>query len=282
MDEKSAVEMELSMQERKKLTMVKGQAYLKAGKSKKSVMLDDFCESTGYCRRHAARVLHQVGQRYLLGDCILVADPTKHTHRYRPLRYGPVVQQALITIWNASTFLGPVRLAGGMALFVENLTAHGHLHVDEETRRLLLQMSSATIGRLLAGEWKMYRLHGISHTRSIPLGGRIPVQTCMDPPLDIPGLAVDLVGHDGGRAVDDFNWTLTVTDFTTGWTEGGAVRTKAEIYVVAALESCLRRYSGKVIPLHSDNGSEFMNGASRPLLPCPGHHPHPFPSLSQE
>jgi len=41
-------------QERKKLTMVKAQAYLKAGKTKKSVMLDDFCESTGYCRRHAA------------------------------------------------------------------------------------------------------------------------------------------------------------------------------------------------------------------------------------
>jgi len=35
------------------LTMVKAQAYLKAGKAKKSAMLNDFCESTGYCRRHA-------------------------------------------------------------------------------------------------------------------------------------------------------------------------------------------------------------------------------------
>jgi len=253
--------MELTMQERKKLTMVKAQAYLKAGKTKKSVMLDDFCESTGYCRRHAARVLHLAGQRYLLGDCILVADPTKHIHRYRPPRYGPLVQDALITIWSASTFLGPVRLAGGMPLFVENLVTHGHLHLDEGTRQLLLQMSPATIGRLLAGERKRYRLHGISHTRSTPLGGRIPIQTCMDPPLDIPGvLAVDLVGHDGGRAVDDFNWTLTVTDCTTGWTEAGAVRTKAEVYVVAALETCLRRYPGQVISLHADNGSEFMNG----------------------
>jgi len=253
--------MELTMQERKKLTMVKAQAYLKAGKTKKSVMLDDFCESTGYCRRHAARVLHLAGQRYLLGDCVLVADPTKHIHRYRPPRYGPLVQEALITIWSASTFLGPVRLAAGMALFLENLVTHGHLHIDDETRRLLLKMSPATIGRLLAGERKMYRLHGISHTRSTPLGGRIPIQTCMDPPLDVPGaLAVDLVGHDGGRAVDDFSWTLTVTDCTTGWTEAGAVRTKAEVYVVAALETCLRRYPGQVISLHADNGSEFMNG----------------------
>src|SRR5450756_165940 len=274
--------MELTMQERKKLTMVKAQAYLKAGKTKKSVMLDDFCESTGYCRRHAARVLHLAGQRYLLGDCILVADPTKYIHRYRPPRYGPLVQQALITIWAASTFLGPVRLAGGMLLFVENLVTHGHLHVDDETRRLLLKMSPATIGRLLAGERKRYRLHGISHTRSTPLGGRIPIQTCMDPPLDIPGvLAVDLVGHDGGRAVDDFGWTLTVTDCTTGWTEAGAVRTKAEVYVVAALETCLRRYPGQVISLHADNGSEVHAQPPRPLLPYPGDHPHPRALLSK-
>ena len=249
------------MQERKKLAIVVAQAYGKATKSKKTQMLDDFCQSTGYCRRYAARVLHQACQRYLLGDSILVADPAKHIHRCRPPRYGPDVQQALITIWSASTFLGPVRLAAGMPVFVENLTQHGHLRVSKETRQLLLQMSPATIGRLLAGERKMYRLHGISHTRSTPLGGRVPIQTCMDPPLDVPGaLAVDLVGHDGGQAAGDFNWTLTVTDRSTGWTEAGAVRTKAEVYVVAALESCLRRYPGKVISLHADNGSEFMNG----------------------
>ena len=76
--------MKLKMRERKKLTMVKAQVYLKAGKTKKSAMLDDFCESTGYCRRHAAWVLHQAGQRYLLGKCILVADSTKHLHRHHP------------------------------------------------------------------------------------------------------------------------------------------------------------------------------------------------------
>jgi len=69
---------ELTMQERKKLTLVKAQAYWKATKRKKSQMLDNFCQSTGYCRRYLARVLHRAGGRYLLGDCVLVADPTKH------------------------------------------------------------------------------------------------------------------------------------------------------------------------------------------------------------
>ena len=222
MPPKMLVQSEGRFQERKKLTMVKARTYLKARKAKKSAMLDDFCESTGYHRKYAARVLHQAGQQYLLGNCLLVVDPAKHIQRHRPPRYGPAVQQALITIWSASTFLGPVRLAGGMALFVENLVTRGHLRIDEETRGLLLQMSPATIGRLLAGERKRYRLHGICHTRSTPLGGRIPIQTCMDPPPDIPGvLAVDLVGHDGGQAAGDFGWTLTVTDCPTGWTEAG-------------------------------------------------------------
>src|SRR5450756_3026787 len=103
-------------------------------------MLDDFCEEAGYCRRHATRVLHQAGQRYLLGEEVLVGGATKRLRRHRPPLVGPAVQQALITIWAASTLLGPVRLAGGMPLFVENLMTHGHLPLDEETRRLLLQM----------------------------------------------------------------------------------------------------------------------------------------------
>jgi hypothetical protein len=151
-------------------------------------MLDDFCESTGYCGRYATRVLHQEGQRSLLGECVLVGGLTKHVRRYRPPAHGPAVQQALIAIWSASTFLGPVRLAGGMPLFVENLVTHGHLRIDEETQRLLLQMSPATTLRLLAGEQHMYRLHGLCHPRSTPLGGRIPIQTCMDTPLPIPGI----------------------------------------------------------------------------------------------
>jgi hypothetical protein len=42
--------------------------------------------------------------------------------------------------------------AGDMLLFGRTKKAHGRLHVDEETRRLLLQMSPATIGQLLMGE----------------------------------------------------------------------------------------------------------------------------------
>ena len=39
-----------------------------------------------------------------------------------------------------------------------------------------------------------------------------------DDPL--PGFVeIDLVGHDGGHAVGEHVWTLTVTHIATGWTE---------------------------------------------------------------
>jgi hypothetical protein len=52
------------------LTMVKAQTYLKAGKTKKSEVLDDFCEGMGYCRRHTA----------LLGAPLWVEDSHSDVH----------------------------------------------------------------------------------------------------------------------------------------------------------------------------------------------------------
>jgi len=43
------------------LTMVMARTYLKAGKTRKSVALDSFRKSPGYCRRNATRIVHRLG-----------------------------------------------------------------------------------------------------------------------------------------------------------------------------------------------------------------------------
>lgn len=96
---------------RKKLTIVKRKVYLTAGKKKESAILEDFCGATRYCRRYAAQTMHQAGQWHLLEKYILVADPGRHVRQHRPARYSTVAQKVPITIWSASTFLGPVHLA---------------------------------------------------------------------------------------------------------------------------------------------------------------------------
>lgn len=101
------------------------QVYLTAGKKKESAILEDFCELTRYCRKYAAQTMHQAAQWYLLEEYILVADPGRHVRQHHPSRYSTVAQKVPITIWSASTFLGPVHLARGIPLFVENLTTMG-------------------------------------------------------------------------------------------------------------------------------------------------------------
>jgi hypothetical protein len=71
----------------------------------------------------------------------------------------------------------------------------------------------------------------------------------MDPPLDLPGvLAENPVGHDGGQAVGDFDWTLTVTDCTTGWTEAGdhlhPVPSLCNTHVQEKNNSVIRKFVG--------------------------------------
>ena len=39
---------------------------------------------------------------------------------------------------------------------------------------------------------------------------------------------------------------------------------------------------GRALSLHADNGSEVHARTSHPLLWCPGHHLHPFPSVPGE
>ncbi len=48
-----------------------------------------------------------------------------------------------------------------------------------------------------------------------------------------PGFVeIDLVGHEGGNAVGEHAYTLTVTDIATGWTENQSVRNKDRSTVI--------------------------------------------------
>jgi hypothetical protein len=60
----------------------------------------------------------------------------------------------------------------------------------------------------------------------------------------VPGFVeIDLVGHEGGNAMGDHAYTLTVTDIATGWTENRSVPNRARTWVVAALEEI-----GEIMP----------------------------------
>ena len=133
--------------------------------------------------------------------------------------------------------------------------------IDEDTAKLLADMSAATIDRRLAPERRKYLARGRSRTKpGTLLKSQIPVRTWADWDDAVPGFVeIDLVSYDGGHAVGEHVWTLTVTDIATGWTENRSVPSKARKWVMAALDDITAVMPFPVRGIDSDNGSEFIN-----------------------
>jgi hypothetical protein len=130
---------------------------------------------------------------------------------------------------------------------------------EESVRQKLLQISAATIDRLLKKERARYRGKGLCGTRP---GGRlkhqIPIRTGNDD-VNRPGfLEVDTVAHCGDSLAGDFIWSLTFTDIFSQWTENRAVWNKGAqgvLHQVKELETVL---PFEVMGFEVDNGSEFL------------------------
>jgi hypothetical protein len=144
---------------------------------------------------------------------------------------------------------------------VSVLRRYEELDIDEGTAKLLAGMSAATIDRRLAPERKKYLARGRSRTKpGTLLKSQIPVRTWADWDDAVPGFVeIDLVSHDGGHAVGEHVWTLTVTDVATGWTENRSLPTKARKWVMAALDDITAVMPFPIRGIDSDNGSEFIN-----------------------
>jgi len=89
--------------------------------------------------------------------------------------------------------------------------------VSDETAALLIAMSAATMDRRLAPDRAKLAVRGRSHTKpGSLLKDSIPIRTWAQWDDAVPGFAeIDLVGHEGGNAVGEHAYTLTVIDIAT-------------------------------------------------------------------
>src|SRR5665647_2848718 len=115
--------------------------------------------------------------------------------------------------------------------------------------------------RRLAPDRDGLRLRGRSHTKpGSLLKDAIPIRTWAQWDGAAPGFVeIDLVGHEGGNAVGEHAYTLTVTDIATGWTENRSVPNKARKWVIAALADIAKVLPFPLLGIDSDNGSELIN-----------------------
>ena len=238
------------MSQRKAVTKAIATRYRRGCKAGKGRILDELCATTGWHRNHARRALGQA----LRATVVRPRQP-------RAPRYGREVVAALAFCWAVLGAPTGKRLAPIMGELVPRLRRFRELDITDATATALLAMSPATMDRRLAGDRAKMALRGRSHTKpGSLLKSQIPIRTWAQWDDAVPGFVeIDLVGHEGGNAVGDHCYTLTVTDIATGWTENRSVRNKARRWVIEALADIAAVMPFPIIGVDSDNGSEFIN-----------------------
>jgi hypothetical protein len=223
--------------------------YLRANKTAKERILDEFVASTGYHRKYAIRVLKH-GSR---------AKGLKKPGRKKEYQGQGVT--ALTQIWEICGRICSKRLKPFLPEIVTVLEHHQELVLPVEVKSQLLKMSRATIDRGLKPARFEEKRHGLSTTKpGTLLKKAIPVRTFADWDDARPGFVeVDRVAHCGDSVEGQFLNTLTTTDISTGWTDCEAVLHRSQQLVFQAIQNMRQRLPFPLLGLDSDNGGEFIN-----------------------
>jgi hypothetical protein len=254
--------MRLTMKQRQAVTAVTVQRYRQGSKKVKQQILDEFCETTGYCRGYARYVLRNHGRQvWLGGKRTIVGDVGKRQQRLKPKVYDEPVLAQLLKLWELLNYVCGKRLVAIMPELIAKLEQFGELRLSASTKDKLLRISAATVDRLLQPERRKQQLRRRSQTKpGTLLKHQIPIRTFAEWDEQQPGFAeIDLVAHDGGLALGDYCQTLDLTDVCSGWTETEAVPNKAQVWVFEAIQTIRARLPFPLLGLDSDNGSEFIN-----------------------
>jgi hypothetical protein len=223
--------------------------YLRSSKKAKGKILDEFAKVTGYHRKAAIRLLHQVNK------------PSANKKRGRPRQYSATVVGALRIAWEATDRLCSKRLHPFLPELVKVLRRHGERAMTAEVEVQLCQISSSTIDRLLCPWRRLGGRRPFSTTKPASLlKSSIPIRTFADWREDKPGfLEADLVSHCGESTEGFYLNTLSTVDVATGWSECAGVWGKGQERVGSAVHRVHQRLPFPLLGLDSDNGSEFIN-----------------------
>ena len=224
--------------------------YKKASRKGRTLILDEFCATTGHHRKHAIRLLRGF-KRF--------TRPKPGKRGRRPVYDHPDLLLPLKRIWLAANLPCSRRLKAIIAVWLPGYTQHfGDLF--PKIHDLLRKISPATIDRLLVPVRVQYNKRGRTTTKPGTLLKRhIPIQTNQWDETRPGFLEADSVAHCGESLAGQFAYTLDFVDIATGWTEQRAVWGKGEMGVLEQINNLEKMLPFPLLGFDCDNGSEFLN-----------------------
>jgi hypothetical protein len=222
--------------------------YRRGNRAVKKRMLDEFCETHGYHRKAAARLLRQ-----------LPIPDQKPKKPGKKKTYEPsLLLEPLKKIWLATDQMCGKRLKEALPLWIPHYNKHHDAPLDELSAQLLA-MSAATIDRLLKPVKSRYG-KGLSGTKpGSLLRKHIPINTNQWDTSQVGFMEADTVAHCGTSLMGDFVWSITMTDIFSGWTEMRATWNKGATGVMQGIQNIEENLPFEVKGFDCDNGSEFLN-----------------------
>ena len=223
--------------------------YRLASKMEKHRILDEFCATCGYNRKYAIRILNSF-------------EPVNSSQNLSKRGRSKIYQEDLILtilteIWKVTNLPCSKRLKAILPIW---LPFYDKIQIPDHIYNKLLNISSATIDRLMAKDRAKFGKLGLSTTKpGSLLKKHIPVKTGQWDE-QIPGfLEADTVAHCGNSVAGMFVYTLNCVDIASQWTEQRACWGKGEKGVLDQIKSIETNLPFPIKGFDCDNGSEFLN-----------------------
>jgi len=224
--------------------------YKRANRKGKAVILDEFCTTCNYHRKHAIRLLCKF-KRF---------TKPKHKKKGRKSLYNnDAAVKPLKRIWLAANLPCSKRLKAIIPLWLPGYIQN-HGDPGKEAIGLLHTISHSTIDRLLKPARVKYKGRGRSTTKpGTLLRKQIPIKTNQWDESRPGFLEADTVAHCGTSMAGMFAFTIDAVDIATGWTEQRAVWGKGETDVLIQINDIEQSLPFDLLGFDCDNGGEFLN-----------------------
>lgn len=228
--------------------------YKRADKAQKQKILDEFCQTCGYNRKYAIRLLNKKEQE---GN----KSQKKKKKPGRPKSYSdPVIIHFLKVMLKCTNMICSKRLKAVIPNWLPFYESTFCLRLNELNKKKLLSISAATIDRILVKERKKFGKLGLSTTKPGKLLKKhVPVKTNQWDESRPGFIEADTVAHCGTNVAGMFAYTVNTVDIATGWVEARAIWGKGEKSAFEAIRSIERSLPFKILGFDSDNGGEFLN-----------------------